>query len=96
MVFSVASAAHAIDFGKHFSIHGYGEMQLRMLAANYHPDNAVLSQWMNVLNLEFEGDLAPGGIGPLDSLSVFSRVLVRYDCVYNGCGIVPSWRYWGD
>jgi len=96
VVLSVASAAHAIDFGKHFSIHGYAETQFRMLAANYHPDNAVLSQWMNVLNLEFEGDLAPGGIGPFDSLSVFSRVLVRYDCVYNGCGMVPSWRYWGD
>jgi hypothetical protein len=96
IVFSAATSARAIDIGKRISIHGYAESQLRMLAANYHPDNAVLSQWMNVLNLEVEGDIAPDGIGPLDSLSVFGRVLVRYDCVYNGCGMVPSWRYWGD
>ena len=51
---------------------------------------------MNVLNLEVEGDLAPDGIGPFDALSVFGRVLVRYDCIYNGCGMIPTWRYYGD
>ena len=66
IVFSAATSARAIDIGKRISIHGYAESQFRMLAANYHPDNAVLSQWMNVLNLEVEGDIAPEGIGPLD------------------------------
>ena len=96
LVLGLGTSAHAIDIGKRFSIHGYAEAQFRMLDSNYQPDNAVFAQWMNVLNLEFEGDLAPGGVGPFDSLSVFSRVLVRYDCVYSGCGMVPSWRYWGD
>ena len=96
LVFAFASTARAVDLGKRFSIHGYGELQLRMLDANFQPENANLAQWMNVLNLEFEGDLAPGGIGPFDTLSVFSRLLVRYDCVYNGCGMLPTWRYTGD
>jgi len=96
LALAFAPAARAVDFGKRFSIHGYGELQLRMLDANFQPENANLAQWMNVLNLEFEGDLAPGGMGPFDTLSVFSRVLVRYDCVYNGCGMLPTWRYTGD
>jgi hypothetical protein len=96
LVLASAPAARAVEFGNRFSIHGYGELQLRMLDANFQPENANLAQWMNVLNLEFEGDLAPEGIGPFDTLSVFSRVLVRYDCVYNGCGMLPTWRYTGD
>ena len=67
-----------------------------MLDSNFRTKNADLSQWMNVLNLEAEGDLAPNGIGPFDALSVFGRVLVRYDCIYNGCGMIPTWRYYGD
>ena len=96
MALASAPSARAVDFGSRFSLHGYGELQFRMLAADYQPENANLAQWMNVLNLEFEGDLAPDGIGPFDTLSVFSRVLVRYDCVYNGCGMLPTWRYTGD
>ncbi len=95
-LFFIASAADAFDIGKRIQIHGYAETTVRMLDDNFRPDNAVLSQWMNVLNLEVEADLAPGGVGPLDSLSVYSRVLVRYDCIYNGCGMLPTWRYWGD
>ena len=88
--------ARAVDIGERFSIHGYGEITLRMLDDNFRTKNADLSQWMNVLNLEAEGDLAPDGIGPFDALSVFGRVLVRYDCIYNGCGMLPTWRYYGD
>jgi hypothetical protein len=91
-----AAASHAIDIGKRFSIHGYGETTLRMLDSNFRTENANLSQWMNVLNLEVEGDLAPDGVGPFDALSVFGRVLVRYDCIYNGCGVIPTFRYYGD
>jgi hypothetical protein len=79
-----------------FELHGFGEVQLRTYAKDYHPGYYVFSQWANVLNLEGEADLLPAGFGPIDLLSVFSRVEVRYDCVYTGCGVVPSWRYFGD
>lgn len=89
--------AGAFDFfDGRIQIHGYGETTLRGMADDFHPENAVASQWMNVLNLEFEAALAPDGIGPFDTISAFSRVLVRYDCIYNGCGVVPTWRYYGD
>ncbi len=92
----VVPAARAGELAERFSLHGYAEMTLRMLDSNFRTKNADLSQWMNVLDLEGEGNLAPNGIGPFDALSIFGRVLVRYDCIYNGCGMIPTWRYYGD
>ena len=92
----LGAPARAVDLGDRFSIHGYGEITVRMLDDNFRTQNANLSQWMNVLNLEAEGDLAPDGFGPFDALSIFARGLVRYDCIYNGCGMLPTWRYYGD
>jgi hypothetical protein len=92
-----ASRAEAFEFfDGRLQIHGYGETQMRMLADDFHHENAVFSQWANILNLEFELGIAPEGIGPFDSITAFSRVLFRYDCIYTGCGVIPSWRYWGD
>ena len=89
--------AGAFDFfDGRIQIHGYGETTLRGIADDFHPENAVATQWMNVLNLEVEAAIAPDGFGPFDLISGFSRVLVRYDCIYNGCGVVPTWRYYGD
>ena len=90
-------ASRAFDFfDGRLQIHGYTEIQLRALAADYHPDNADLSMWSNVLNLEVESDLAPKGFGPFDTISTYTRLLVRYDCIYTGCGVLPTWRYYGD
>ncbi|MCZ7618035.1 MAG: hypothetical protein M5U32_06870 [Myxococcota bacterium] len=79
-----------------FALHGFGELQARTLGSNYDADQFVPSQWAYVLNLEFEADLAPDGVGPFDLVSFFSRVEVRYDCIYNGCGVAPTDRWWGN
>ena len=93
----LAPASSAVDFfDGRFQVHGYTEIQLRALASNYDPENADLSQWANVLGIEVDADLAPNGIGPFDTISLFGRALVRYDCIYTGCGMLPTWRYYGD
>jgi hypothetical protein len=95
-VLATAGMARAFDFGP-LSVHGYTEMQLRAIADNYQPKDVFWSQWANVLDLEADLQIAPDGFGPVDSLSAFGRVLVRYDCIYAGCGVVPSsWRYYGN
>ncbi|RIL00798.1 MAG: hypothetical protein DCC71_18640 [Proteobacteria bacterium] len=83
-------------FDGRLSVHGYAELQMRGIGEDFHPENANLAQWANILNLEIEADLAPDGIGPFDAVSAFARVLVRYDCIYTGCGMLPTWRYYGD
>ena len=79
-----------------FELHGFGELQARTLSSNFDSKNFVPSQWAYVLNLELESDLAPNGLGPFDIVSFFTRVEVRYDCIYNGCGVAPTDIWWGN
>ena len=79
-----------------FDVHGFGELQVRGFGRNFDTDNFVPSQWAHVLDLEFESDLAPDGLGPFEVLSAFARVEVRYDCIYNGCGVFNTDRWWGN
>ena len=79
-----------------FELHGFGELQARTLSSNFDTKNFVPSQWAYVLNLELESDLLPNGLGPVDLASFFARVEVRYDCIYNGCGVAPTDIWWGN
>jgi hypothetical protein len=79
-----------------FEIGGYGELQLRGLSDGFDANNWYLSQWAWVLNLEPEWNIAPDGFGPFDTISAFARIEVRYECVWTGCGIANTWRYFGD
>ena len=82
--------------GGRFEIGGYGELQLRGLSDGFDANDWYLSQWAWVLNLEPEWNIAPDGFGPFDSISAFARIEVRYECVWTGCGLANSWRYFGD
>ena len=82
--------------GKRFEIGGYGELQLRGLSDGFDANNWYMSQWAWVLNLEPEWNIAPDGFGPFDTISAFARIEVRYDCVWTGCGLANTWRYFGD
>ncbi|MDJ0866580.1 MAG: hypothetical protein QNK03_10760 [Myxococcota bacterium] len=79
-----------------FELHGFTELQLRTLSDQFQRKYWNASQWAHVLNLEAELDVAPDGFGPFDLISAFSRVEVRFDCIWTGCGIAPTWRYNGD
>lgn len=78
--------------------HGFGEMQLSAIGNDFDAsDDWDLAQWWNVFNLELEWDAAPDGIGPFDYVSFYSRIEVRYDCVWNrGCGMLPKANAFGD
>jgi hypothetical protein len=73
-------------------LHGFYENQLRIMARDYDSSQDWdFTQFAHVLNLEFEANVAPDGIGPFDLITAFSRVEVRYDCIYtHGCGIAHS------
>ena len=77
-------------------VNGSVEMQLRGLADGFEGDRAYLSQWAWILNVEPELDIAPDGWGPFDSVTAFARVEVRYDCIWTGCWMLPTWRHFGD
>ena len=88
-----ASALEALDGA--IQLHGYFEVQTRVLARDFSPDDGYhLAQWYNILNLELEWDAAPQGWGPFDLVSGFLRAEVRYDCVWTGgCYILRSLGY---
>ena len=81
---------------KRFDIGGYAELQLRGLSDGFDANNWYLSQWAWVLDLEPEWNIAPDGFGPFDAISAYARIEVRYECVWTGCGLVDTWRYFGD
>jgi hypothetical protein len=95
----LGSPAAAIEFwDDRIAIHGFYGMQVRSIANNFdYQDGWDLTQWYHILNLEIEADIAPDGIGPLDLVSLFGRIEIRYDCVWTrGCGIFSSANTYGD
>jgi hypothetical protein len=77
-------------------IHGFVETQLRAMNSGF-SEELDLAQWYNVLNLEFELDVAPRGFGPVDLVQAYVRVEGRYDAIYSqGFGIFPSVDTYGD
>ena len=83
-------------FDGRIQVHGFVEEQIRVLDGSFN-EEADLAQWYNVLTLENEFDIAPNGFGPIDLLSAYARIEVRYDCVYSrGCGTMRSVNTYGD
>src|SRR5262245_59314349 len=93
----LAPRARAVEaFNGRLQVHGFAEAQIRGLSSNFSED-LDLAQWYNVLNLEFEGDVAPEGWGPTNLIEAFVRVEVRYDCVWTrACGMFQSANAYGD
>ncbi len=77
-------------------IHGFGETIVRGMSSNF-TDQWDLTQWQFLLNVEIELDIAPDGWGPFTALSAYSRLEVRYDCVWRrGCSLFESANAYGD
>jgi hypothetical protein len=93
----LASQAQAFEaFDGRLQAHGFYEMQLRAMNADYSEDWDA-TQWYNVFNLELELDLLQDTVGILDLLSAYVRAEVRYDCIYSsGCGMFRSMNTYGD
>jgi hypothetical protein len=80
---ATAGPAPAVEFlDGRVQVHGFGEMQVRALNEKFSQE-LDLAQWYNVLNLEFEFDIAPDGFGPFDLASAYVRTEARYDLLYN-------------
>jgi hypothetical protein len=90
-----ALALEALD-GR-LEVHGYYEAQIRSIVRDFDfSDDWDLTQWWNVLNLEIEAAVAPDGWGPFDSINVFGRIEVRYDCVWTrACSFFDSANAYG-
>ena len=94
-----AGGARAYEFQDgRLQIHGFGEVQLRGIANDFHlSDDLDLTQWYNVLDVEVEWAVAPDGWGPFDLVALFARGEGRYDCVWTrGCGMFSSVDTFGD
>ncbi len=88
--------ANAFEFfdGK-IQVHGFYEMQIRSLSADY-SDDWDLAQWYHVLNIETEMDVLEE-VGPFNLVQAFLRAEVRFDCIYSlGCSMFPSVNTYGD
>ncbi len=97
IVLLLGSQASAIElFDGRAQIHGFYEMQFRVLNSNY-GENWDVSQWYNVFDVEVELDLIQDTIGPIDLMSAYIRLEARYDCIYSrGCGMFRSMNAYGD
>ena len=73
----LATQAQAFEaFDGRLQAHGFYEMQLRALNADYAEDWDV-SQWYQVFNLELEFDLLQDTVGLVDLVSAYVRAEVR-------------------
>jgi hypothetical protein len=89
-----ASAFEAWD-GR-LQVHGFGETIARTISSNY-TDDWDLTQWQFLLNVEIELDIAPDGWGPFTAISAYSRLEVRYDCVWRrACSLFENANVYGD
>jgi hypothetical protein len=98
LLFVAGRPASAIEFAdQRIEIHGYYEAQIRSIVRDFEfSDDWDLTQWWNVLALEVEWAVAPDGFGPFDTIDVFGRVEVRYDCVWTGgCSFFDSANTYG-
>src|SRR5512139_1001432 len=77
--------AGAIDFWDgRVEVHGFYETRMSFGAEDLNPSNGIdMYGWLQVLNLETEADIAPDGWGPFDMVSAYSRIEVKYDCVWT-------------
>jgi len=93
-----APPAHAFDYlDGRVQVHGFFESQLRTMSDGFRGDRWYWSQWAQVLNVEIEWDIAPEGIGPFDSVGLFVRGEVRFDCIWSQlCGLSPAAKLFGN
>jgi len=94
-----APPAGAIELlGERLQVNGFYESQTRTIARDFDgSDDWDLTQMAHVLNLEFEASLVEQGWGPFDIVSAYSRIEIRYDCIWTrACGVFPSVNAFGD
>jgi hypothetical protein len=99
LAFLAARPALAIDFfDGRFEVNGYYELQLRGIGRDLGvSDEWDLTQFAHVLNIEAEASLVEWGWGPFDIVNAYTRVEVRYDCVWTqACGMFPSAHAFGN
>jgi hypothetical protein len=80
-----------------FSIHGFYEARLLFTGSEFPTEHKTFSSFRHVLSTELELSLFPDGFGPFDSMFMFTRFLVSYECIYTrACGIFNSADSYGD
>ncbi len=101
-VFGLGLAAQpvlAIEFwDERVQVHGFFETRMSFGYEDFNSQNKIdMYGWLQVLNVEIESEIAPDGWGPFDMIAAFSRIEVKYDCVWNhACGTLPSVDAFGN
>lgn len=95
---AASAPAPAIEFfGGRVQVHGYAESQFRSMSDGFREDRWFVSQWAQVLNLEFEAELLRDRVGPFDSVELFIRGQARFDCIWSQlCGTMRSATLFGN
>jgi len=99
VAFGLPRPSEALEaFEGRVQLHGFYRQETRVLSKNFGPGNDwFLAQLAHTLNLELEVDILDRPVGPIDRISGFARVEVRFDCIWaDGCGIFNSRKYFGD
>jgi len=80
-----------------FSIHGFYESRLLFVGSELPMNGATWSSLRQVLSTEVELQIFPDGFGPFDSMFMFTRFFVSYECIYTyACGTANSADSYGD
>ena len=93
----IATPAASFEFfDGRVQLHGYFESQIVVLSSGF-SDDWDLVGWHQVLDLEAEFDIIQDTRGPIDLLSAYVRVEVRYDCVLTrACGMIKAVDSYGN
>jgi hypothetical protein len=79
------------------SIHGFYESRLLFVGSDLPANGATWSSFRHVLSTEGELTIFPDGFGPFDSMFMFTRFLVSYECIYShACWTASSANSYGD
>ena len=94
-----AGPARAIEFfDERVQIHGFFETRMSFGYEDFNSKNKIdMYGWIQVLSIEIESEIAPDGWGPFDMVAAFSRIEVKYDCVWShACGTLQSVDAFGN
>jgi hypothetical protein len=100
-ILGVARTGQAFEWDlpgeRKFSIHGFYEARLLFTGSEIPIEEETFSSFRHVLSTELELSLFPDGFGPFDSMFMFTRFLVSYECIYTrACGMFGSTDSYGD
>ncbi len=82
--------------GRELRLHGFYEARLALAGEGVPLARGSPERFRHALQLEVEVDLFPEGVGPFDTLRLYGRGVLAYECLYErACGLLRGADHFG-